>query len=161
LELPYGQNYLFTSSTQGYFNATGVIDCQSIASDTPHTLSLMHKEMPTGVTETLPNIMFEQGLDQLLDIAYPELDSLAGFLKSHPSVRIKLDGHTDAIGNAQLNMELSLKRVEMVKSYLVRAGVETGRIEVEAFGGLKPIASNASERTRRLNRRVEWTIIEN
>jgi outer membrane protein OmpA-like peptidoglycan-associated protein len=161
VELPYGQNFIFTSRVKGYFNESGTINYKAFSGDNSQTISLLHKEMPTGITETLPNIMFEQGLDKLLDVAYPELDSLAGFLISHPSVRIKLDGHTDAIGDPQLNIELSLMRVEMVKSYLVGAGVEAQRIELEAFGGSKPIASNASERTRRLNRRVEWTIIEN
>ena len=115
----------------------------------------------TGKTETLPNILFMQGADILLDGSYPELDSIANFLVRHPSVEILLSGHTDGIGDAALNMKLSEDRVKAVKAYLVGEGVLEKRISIEAFGGTKPIASNASERTRRLNRRVELTILKN
>jgi outer membrane protein OmpA-like peptidoglycan-associated protein len=161
LQLPYGQNYSYTSKIKGYYNQSGTLNYAEAGDDLSIFMQVNHEEMKTGVTEALPNVMFQQGQDILLDVAYPELDALAKFLADHSGVRIKLDGHTDAIGDAGLNLELSRKRVEMVKSYLVAKGIVAERIETEAFGGTKPVASNASERTRRLNRRVEWTIIEN
>ncbi len=58
-------------------------------------------------------------------------------------------------------MKLSRERVEVVKQYLVDRGVEEKRIEGKGYGGSKPIASNKSEETRSLNRRVEFTILKN
>ncbi|MFC2185901.1 OmpA family protein [Fulvivirgaceae bacterium LMO-SS25] len=161
LQLPYGINFTYRSNASGYFNIEGKIDYSESNSDRSLTLDLVHSPIETGITETLPNILFMQGADILLDGSYPELDSIANFLVKHPSVEILLSGHTDGIGDAALNMKLSEDRVKAVKAYLVGEGVLEKRISIEAFGGTKPIASNASERTRRLNRRVELTILKN
>jgi outer membrane protein OmpA-like peptidoglycan-associated protein len=161
LELPYGQNYNYYSRVKGYYNQSGTLEYRSAGEDLTIFTQINHEEIVKGVTEALPNVMFQQGEAILLEVSFAELDRLTSFLAEHPTVKIKLDGHTDAIGDPALNLELSRRRVETVKSYLVEKGIDAERIETEAFGGTKPIASNASERTRRLNRRVEWTIIEN
>lgn len=71
---------------------------------------------------------------------------------------VTLHGHTDNVGDKKLNMKLSEQRVEKVKELLVDSGVDGHRIGLKAYGGEKPIASNAHESTRRLNRRVEYTL---
>jgi OOP family OmpA-OmpF porin len=75
-------------------------------------------------------------------------------------VEILLTGHTDNRGNPEHNQRLSQKRVERVKGYLVSKGISAKRIGGKGFGGSKPIASNDTEETRRLNRRVEFTIVK-
>ncbi len=161
LTLPYGINFEYRSNSSGYFNIEGEVKYSESNSDRSMALNIIHSPIETGITETLPNILFMQGADILLDGSYPELDSIANFLLRHPSVEILLTGHTDGIGDATLNMKLSEDRVKAVKAYLVSKGILEKRISIEAFGGTKPIASNASERTRRLNRRVELTILKN
>lgn len=123
-------------------------------------LNIIHSPIETGITETLPNILFMQGADILLDGSYPELDSIANFLLRHPTIEILLSGHTDGIGDLKMNQQLSEDRVAAVKQYLVELGIDPKRIKIEAFGGTKPIASNEREETRRLNRRVEVTILK-
>jgi outer membrane protein OmpA-like peptidoglycan-associated protein len=59
-----------------------------------------------------------------------------------------------------LNKELSEKRVETIKNYLVSKGIAADRITGKGMGGTKPVASNATEDTRKLNRRVEFTIVK-
>lgn len=159
-ELPHGLNYLYTSSASGYLVRQGSIKYTESGEEEIINLVLVHEPIKKGITQTLPNILFQQGEVILLPIAYPELDSIAQFMILHPSVRIKLEGHTDAIGDANLNLDLSIKRVEVVRDYLVNKGIFGSRIEIQGYGGAKPIASNASEQTRRLNRRVDWTIID-
>jgi OmpA-OmpF porin, OOP family len=161
IEIPYGMDFNFISQMQGYFNQEGMVSYIESGPQRKVSIELIHKPIETGITESLPSISFQQGASILLDGSYPTLDSIASFLVRHPSVEILLSGHTDAIGDPQLNMKLSQDRVESVKSYFVGKGVDEDRIQTEAFGGTRPIASNASEVTRRLNRRVELTILKN
>ena len=61
---------------------------------------------------------------------------------------------------SHLNLRLSGERIRIVKEYLINKGVKSYRIRTRAFGDSKPIASNKKEKTRKLNRRVEVTILE-
>jgi OOP family OmpA-OmpF porin len=113
-----------------------------------------------GATVNLKSVLFQQSTYNLLPDSYDELDLVVSFLKANPKVEIQLSGHTDNRGQADHNVRLSQKRVERVKGYLVSKGVNGKRITGKGFGGSKPIADNNSEETRRLNRRVEFTIVK-
>jgi outer membrane protein OmpA-like peptidoglycan-associated protein len=82
-------------------------------------------------------------------------------MRQNPNMEIFLEGHTDNRGNFDLNVELSQQRVAVVEDLLIRMGVNASRIDGKGFGGTKPIASNDAERTRMLNRRVEFTVMKN
>ena len=103
-------------------------------------------------------MLFIQGKPELLPESYPELNEIVQFMKKNPKIEIEISGHTDSRGSFRQLMELSQKRVNKVKSYLVSKGIESKRIVGRGYGGSKPIASNDSEETRILNRRVEFTI---
>jgi outer membrane protein OmpA-like peptidoglycan-associated protein len=79
-------------------------------------------------------------------------------MKANPHIEIELAGHTDSRGSFRQLMSLSQQRVNKVKSYMVSKGVASKRIIGKGYGGSKPIASNDTEETRMLNRRVEFTI---
>jgi OOP family OmpA-OmpF porin len=111
-----------------------------------------------GTTVNLKNVLFEQGKTVLLPQSYPELDLIVSFLQANPAVKIELAGHTDNRGIPAQNVKLSQARVDKVKSYLVSRGIDRKRLAGKGYGGSKPIASNDSEETRQLNRRVEFTI---
>jgi outer membrane protein OmpA-like peptidoglycan-associated protein len=111
-----------------------------------------------GTTVNLKSVLFQQGTTKLLPESYPELDVVADFLLGNPKVRIRLSGHTDNRGSAHLNHQLSQQRVDVVKRYLVNKGISAKRISGRGYGGTKPLASNDTEETRKLNRRVEFTI---
>jgi outer membrane protein OmpA-like peptidoglycan-associated protein len=106
-------------------------------------------------------VYFERGKAVLLENSYTELDRVAEVLIENPKIKIELSGHTDNQGSAKLNLELSKERVAVVENYLVAKGVDKSRIKGKGYGGTKPIASNASEETRKLNRRVEFKITKN
>ena len=114
-----------------------------------------------GATVNLKSVLFQQSTANLLDESYDELNMVVDFLKANPSVEIELGGHTDNRGLQAHNARLSRERVEKVKEYLVNQGIEGKRITGKGYGGIKPIADNDAEVTRRLNRRVEFTIIRN
>jgi OOP family OmpA-OmpF porin len=113
-----------------------------------------------GATINLKSVLFQQSTYNLLPESNDELDLVVSFLKMNPKVEILLTGHTDNRGNPEHNQRLSQKRVERVKAYLVSKGISGKRISGKGFGGSKPIADNKSEETRRLNRRVEFTIVK-
>jgi len=111
-----------------------------------------------GNTVALDNVLFIQGKSELLKGSEKELDLLVEMMKYNPKIKIFLSGHTDNQGKANLNLKLSEERVEVVEDYLIDKGINRNRISGQGFGGTKPRASNANPETRKLNRRVEFTI---
>ncbi len=85
------------------------------------------------------------------------LDANVQWLKSHPSVRIRLSGFTDPRGDIVYNLALSHRRAESVKRELVRMGIAENRIEyATGWGKLYPICVESTEECWKLNRRVEF-----
>ncbi|WP_460673476.1 OmpA family protein [Larkinella ripae] len=117
-------------------------------------------KVEAGRTYRLNNLLFQQSAYRIEPESYPELDSLVAIMKRNPVMAIELAGHTDNVGDAKLNVALSQKRVDAVKSYLTSKAIEPARIQTQAYGGSKPIADNAREETKRLNRRVEVKILK-
>lgn len=118
------------------------------------------KPIETGSIIKLQNVLFQVGTSTLLEESFPELNDVVKFLKKNPKVKIELQGHTDNQGSAQKDLELSQQRVEKIKSYLTEHGIKSGRIKGKGFGNSRPIASNADEAGRKLNRRVEFVILK-
>ncbi len=103
---------------------------------------------------TYPNIQFEFDSSVLKTESYSILDRLSAELrKSGGSVR--LEGYASAEGSEAYNLQLSKDRANSVKTYLVNSGVAAAKIQAEGFGESNPVASNATEAGRILNRRVE------
>ena len=114
----------------------------------------------------LPRHFVAQGLEFRTDTADIDvrsvkvLDDLAGALTAHPSARIRVEGHTDSTGNADVNDRLSVARAEAVKSYRVQRGVGADRVESSGAGSTSPVASNATADGRARNRRTEVILVE-
>jgi OmpA-OmpF porin, OOP family len=83
------------------------------------------------------------------------LDRLVAFMNENRASRVALSGHTDNIGTEAYNLKLSDRRWMSVRDYVVKKGVEGGRVSGQGFGESKPIASNATAEGRAKNRRVE------
>ena len=123
---------------------------------------LLKKEenLEVGKTIALENVLFEQSSYRFKKEAYEDMDKVVQFLKENPKVEIELSGHTDNVGDARKNQNLSDQRVIAVKTYLIRKGIDEKRIQTVAYGGSKPIASNTTEAGRQKNRRVEMKILK-
>ena len=117
-------------------------------------------KVEAGRTYRLNNLLFKQSAYEIEPESYPELDSLLSIMTRNPTMEIELAGHTDNVGDPKLNVALSQKRVDAVKSYLTNKGIAPSRIQTQAYGGSKPIADNSREETKRLNRRVEVKILK-
>jgi fibro-slime domain-containing protein len=81
---------------------------------------------------------------------------IAAVLRDDPHLRVRIEGHTDGAGDAAYNRDLSRRRAQSVKAYLVtRFGIAGARLETQGYGPDRPIATNATAKGRALNRRVE------
>ena len=88
------------------------------------------------------------------------LDGVGDFLKSYPNSKVLTRGHTDSMGKAAANQTVSEKRAQKVREYLVAyRNVSPGRVTAEGVGSAQPVANNASEAGRVMNRRVELIVL--
>ncbi len=83
------------------------------------------------------------------------LSNIVDVLQNNPNMSIRIEGHTDNIGSMEYNIDLSQKRAQAVKNYLVKRGIDESRVSTVGFGFKKPIASHDTEEGRALNRRAE------
>jgi OOP family OmpA-OmpF porin len=90
----------------------------------------------------------------------PVLDEAVRILKAHPNIHIVIEGNTDAIGSEQYNQKLSERRANAVYKYFVSKGISSSRMKTVGYGELRPIATNATEEGRALNRRVELQVLQ-
>jgi outer membrane protein OmpA-like peptidoglycan-associated protein len=104
------------------------------------------------------NVTFATDQDQVIPPFYPTLDSVAIVLRKFDKTLIDVDGHTDSVGNAGYNEDLSNRRANSVANYLAARGVDPRRMSAMGYGLERPIASNATEIGRAQNRRVEIAI---
>jgi len=107
---------------------------------------------------TLKNIQFPANKHEVMPSSYPELNSLADFLKAHPSVKIQIIGHTDKGSTPTFNQALSEGRANAVMNYLINNGVQKHRLSAIGKGGTMPVADNNTVEGRQKNRRVEIVI---
>ena len=108
----------------------------------------------------LDNLIFDQGESLITSDSYGELNKLVKLMNEKPGLQIQLEGHTDYRGSKQLNLELSQKRVDAVKEYLIGKGINSKRIKTKAFGGSLPLVKEKSIEASELNRRVEVRILK-
>jgi outer membrane protein OmpA-like peptidoglycan-associated protein len=87
------------------------------------------------------------------------LDEVARVLADDPTLRLRIEGHTDSQGDPAANLELSERRAGSVRVYLVRLGVAAERLQAQGFGAQRPIDTNRTEAGRTRNRRVELVLV--
>lgn len=150
-----------TASTTPIAKIDSSIKTKEIPSSTKNTTSDQSVfEVKKGSKIVLKHVLFVQSKPEFLPESYVELDRLVATLNQNPTVTIEVSGHTDNQGNRDLNLKLSEERAFKVKDYLVSHGIDPKRINVKGYGPDKRISPNDTETNRRLNRRVEFEIIQ-
>lgn len=113
----------------------------------------------TVVSSVFQNLEFDANSENIRPSSFSDLDKLAVLMKENSSWKLKLGGHTDNVKDDAYNLELSKKRVESVKNYLISAGIPADRIITRHFGEKYPIADNKTTEGKQKNRRVEMLFI--
>jgi outer membrane protein OmpA-like peptidoglycan-associated protein len=122
--------------------------------------NLQLRQTESGVVVTLGDVLFETGQTELLESARSSLVEVVDLLQSEPDKLIRIEGHTDSVGSAQANLELSEMRADAVRLALIDLGVASERITSIGLGEDFPIASNESEEGRSRNRRVDVILLD-
>lgn len=104
------------------------------------------------------SIQFKTGSAQILGVSHEILRSVAQVLKDSPNMRLRVEGHTDSIGNDTSNLQLSNRRAEAVRAFLVESGIAADRLEYKGFGETRPVDTNRTQTGRSNNRRVDFVI---
>jgi outer membrane protein OmpA-like peptidoglycan-associated protein len=106
-------------------------------------------------------IAFGTNNDNLLPSSFPALQALAAVLKATPAIKkLSIEGHTDSALPALQSLELSERRAEAVKQWLVANGVDADRLTVRGHGDTRPVASNKTAKGRAANARLELVILD-
>jgi OOP family OmpA-OmpF porin len=109
-----------------------------------------------GETLILEGVTFFSGSAELSGASTQVLDEVVTSLLAYPNVEIEIQGHTDSQGASAYNNQLSQRRADAVRDYLVRAGIAAERITAKGYGERYPIATNQTEAGRAQNRRIEF-----
>lgn len=121
--------------------------------------SMTTKTDERGTVITLPgSVLFVTGKATLLPGARDQLDKVATALEQQAERRFTVEGHTDNVGTDAVNSELSRKRAEAVRDYLILRGVSANAISAVGFGPTRPVGDNKTLEGRAMNRRVEIVV---
>lgn len=159
VSLPSGRNYSVTTSADNYlfksenFNIPKASGYQEVERDFPLD------RIDVGRKIVLKNIFFDFDKYTLRDISSSELERLVKLMNQYPKLKIEISGHTDNVGSETYNKTLSENRAKVVVDYLIRNGIDKGRLVYKGYGFSQPIASNDSDGGRQLNRRTEFKVL--
>ena len=104
-------------------------------------------------------LVCETGKNDITAASKIVLQEIAQVLKEEPTWTIEFAGHTDNVGEAAMNLQLSKKRSETVRNLLISYGIEASRIKANYFGETKPIADNNTPEGRTKNRRIDFKFV--
>ena len=136
------------------------------AATTPKTSLLLPQNVPAdrhdcrelrAASQSI-NIPFDYASSSLNQAILPALESFAVRLRSCPSTKVIIEGHTDSDGRAAWNQSLSVHRAKAVLEHLVHAGVQPSQLSAIGFGQSRPYAPNVSTKNKRSNRRVALVV---
>ena len=156
--LPANKNYALNVSKEGFLFYSDNFELKEQTATEPKVLQIELTPIKKGASMVLKNVFFETGSFELKNSSKVELDKLLGFMKVNPKVAVEIGGHTDNVGSAELNKELSKNRADAVRDYLVNNGASAGRIIAVGYGDSKPLADNETEEGRAKNRRTEFMV---
>ncbi len=180
--LQVGKNYGLAVTKSGYlFQSENFNLKENNQLDKPFLLKILMQKLPPVVAATekkpdekapdllantggtaivLRNVFFETGSAALRPESETELQQLKDLLEKNPSIKIRIQGHTDNVGSASSNLTLSQARAKSVNDFLIARGISSNRLAAKGFGETQPVATNDNPEGRQQNRRTEFVVIE-
>lgn len=117
-------------------------------------------DMEKGETYPIPHILFESNSDRLDDHSEMLIAEFAEFLAKNRMLSVQIQGHTDNVGDAGANLDLSTRRAKRVIETLYGMGIEASRLSSKGYGESKPVATNDTEEGRAKNRRTVFVVTQ-
>jgi outer membrane protein OmpA-like peptidoglycan-associated protein len=119
---------------------------------------LQTRESARGLIVNMSDVLFDSGKATLRPGAREKLAKVAGIVLAYPGLNLEVEGHTDAVGAADYNQDLSERRARAVRAFLTQQGISTESIVARGFGKEQPVATNGTAAGRQQNRRVELVV---
>jgi outer membrane protein OmpA-like peptidoglycan-associated protein/tetratricopeptide (TPR) repeat protein len=158
VSLPSGKNYGIAVKAEGYLFHSENFDIPASSGYQEVEKDIYLKKIEVGKEIVLKNIFFDFAKATLRPESVNELENLKQLMNENPTLKIEISGHTDNVGSAAYNKDLSNRRAKAVVDYLVKAGISADRMTSVGYGFDKPIAPNDTDAGRQLNRRTEFKI---
>lgn len=168
LQMPNGDVYRIAAAQEDFAPVSSYLDWITLSTyykaaseDKRHiTVRLLETLAETGESVRLDNIYFDFDSDRLRPASFAQLDRLFQLLSDHPDYIVQILAHTDNVGDAAYNLDLSNRRAKAVMQYLISKGLGQQRLTSQGLGESQPAAPNDSPANRQINRRVEFKLTE-
>ncbi len=157
--LTQGADYALYISHPGYLFKSMNFNYEVQENLVPVAMDVFLDPVKIGASVVLNNIFFDLNKFEIKEKSITELDKVIRFLGDNPGIRIEVGGHTDNVGTAAYNLQLSLKRAQAVVSHLIAHGIDAARLAQKGYGAQKPRAPNDTEENRQINRRIEFRLL--
>lgn len=147
-------HYLLVIQGEDFFRVEKLIDLKGDTSVNYQTPSIKSLKLQFASVE------FASNSAEVTEEMKPDMEKLMNFLLDNPTVHLVISGHTDSKGDPEANKQLSYKRADAIKEYIInRSGLDSSRIEAIGYGSTRPIIKDEkTDEDRRINRRVEFDI---
>jgi outer membrane protein OmpA-like peptidoglycan-associated protein len=119
---------------------------------------LQTQDTARGLIVNMADVLFDFGKYTLKPAAREKLAKISGIVMAHPGLNLQVEGYTDSVGSDQVNQQLSERRADTVKDYLIEQGVPGSSVTAQGFGKANPVATNDTADGRSKNRRVQLVV---
>lgn len=160
ISLPIGQSYAMHVNHADYlFNSLHFNLGSQHTAIAPKEVAIQLEKPIVGTNIVLNNIFFKTNSAELSNESFAELKRMEQFILANPTLKFEIGGHTDNIGTAEHNQQLSQQRAASVYKYLTQKGIDALRLTYKGYGATIPVADNSTSEGRSQNRRTELKII--
>ncbi len=116
------------------------------------------KEEEEVLIQAMKGLFFKTGSAVIKPESYAKLNNVVSVMNNNSKINLSIEGHTDNVGNPTSNLNLSKRRAESARNYLIQKGVDASRLTAIGYGNSRPIAENTTQEGRTQNRRVEFVV---
>lgn len=153
------RDYLLASTGAARIAGLNVMENIALVLPLDATMALQ-AELDRLIVEVRERVVFASGDSELTPDAKQTLDKVAAQISDFSDLLIEIEGHTDNVGRASVNEQLSQSRANAVRNYLAQSTVDGSRLIAVGYGHRKPIDSNDTAEGRQANRRVHFTVLK-